>query len=336
LDFEAMTCAIVIIGRNEGERLRRCLRSLPPGRSRVYVDSGSTDGSQDFARALGIDVVELDPSIGFTAARARNAGLDLIRQAEDVPEFVQMIDGDCELDPDWIGHAVAALHRESKLAVTFGRLKERYPDVSVYNRQCDDEWNVPIGYASSCGGIAMFRFAALTEVGDYDAQLIAGEEPDLCLRLGQRGWKVKCIDAKMALHDASLIHFSHWWLRARRSGFAYVDHVWRHRKAALPNWRRQVGSILLWGLALPWLGALLLVLGVSGMISPAFGLGFFCLYPIQWIRIARRNHRSGRRGWRYAGLIVIGKFAEMGGVTRFFLGQFRRVTPRIIEYKGVD
>jgi len=70
---------IVVIGRNEGERLRACFDALPGDASCVvYVDSGSTDGSVELARARGIHVVELDMSVPFTAARSRNEG---IRQA---------------------------------------------------------------------------------------------------------------------------------------------------------------------------------------------------------------------------------------------------------------
>jgi glycosyltransferase involved in cell wall biosynthesis len=331
LDFEAMTCAIVIIGRNEGERLRRCLRSLPPGRSRVYVDSGSTDGSQDFARSLGIDVVELDPSIGFTAARARNAGLDLIRQAEDVPEFVQMIDGDCELGPDWIGRAVAALATEPGLAAVFGRRRERFPEASLYNQQCDDEWNVPIGLVASCGGDVLFRMAALSEVGDYQAEIIAGEEPDLCLRLSRRGWMIRRIDAEMTLHDANLLHFSQWWKRARRSGHAYAEHLWRNRQSAIPSWRRQVWSILVWGLGIPVLGISFALAGGAFVWVSAALVG---LYPLQWLRLALRGRESGRARFGFAALIVVGKFAELGGIARFALSLARGYAPKIIEYKG--
>jgi hypothetical protein len=42
---------IVVIGRNEGDRLTRCLQSLQMENLPViYVDSGSTDGSQEIWR----------------------------------------------------------------------------------------------------------------------------------------------------------------------------------------------------------------------------------------------------------------------------------------------
>ena len=52
------TVGIVAIGRNEGERLHRCLNSVVGrGLTLVYVDSGSTDGSIKLARNLGVEGV---------------------------------------------------------------------------------------------------------------------------------------------------------------------------------------------------------------------------------------------------------------------------------------
>src|SRR5947209_19431049 len=97
---------VVAVGRNEGERLRRCLASLQ-GQSAalVYVDSGSTDGSVAVARSFGASVVELDTSVPFTAARARNAGFDRLMAEHPDLAYVQFVDGDCEVDPDWVGRA---------------------------------------------------------------------------------------------------------------------------------------------------------------------------------------------------------------------------------------
>ena len=48
----------VASGRNEGERLEACLKALVDDVDHmVYVDSGSTDGSRDLARSLGVEVV---------------------------------------------------------------------------------------------------------------------------------------------------------------------------------------------------------------------------------------------------------------------------------------
>src|SRR5689334_10304692 len=97
---------IVVIGRNEGERLRLCLSAVC-GRNltAVYVDSNSTDDSSELARTLGAEVVELDLSQPFTAARARNAGFAQLEEIDADVRFIQFVDGDCELVDGWLAQA---------------------------------------------------------------------------------------------------------------------------------------------------------------------------------------------------------------------------------------
>lgn len=320
---------IVAIGRNEGERLKACLSSLPPGCPAVYVDSGSTDGSVAFARAQGLLVVELPQDRPFTAARARNAGAAaLFAQAPDTA-FIQMIDGDCQLDAGWIDTARAALEREPALAVVFGRRRERFPERSIYNRLCDEEWDVPVGRVEACGGDALFRRAAFEAAGGYASDLIAGEEPDLCLRMARDGgWRVRRIGAEMTHHDAAMTRFGQWWRRTRRAGHAYAEHVARHGAQAFPGWRRQVRSVLAWGLALP------LTIVAALTVSPWVALLLALAYPAQ---VARLAWRARRKGMRYAlasaGFLVLGKFAGLAGLLQYRFGRLTGRRAGLIEYK---
>src|SRR5690349_8029988 len=156
-----MKVGLVAIGRNEGERLKRCLRSARPQvKELVYVDSGSSDDSVAFARSLGVHVVELDTSIPFTAARARNEGARRLREVMPDVQFVQFVDGDCELDAAWIARALAEFSERPRAAVVCGRRRERFPEASVYNRLCDIEWATPVGQAAACGGDFLARLDA--------------------------------------------------------------------------------------------------------------------------------------------------------------------------------
>ena len=95
--------AIVVIGRNEGERLRAaCARSSSVSPNLVYADSASSDGSVELARSMGAFVVEVDPSLPLNAARGRNAGLAVVREQFPDCGFVQFLDGDCLLAPGWV------------------------------------------------------------------------------------------------------------------------------------------------------------------------------------------------------------------------------------------
>jgi GT2 family glycosyltransferase len=322
----AARVAVVAIGRNEGERFRRCLESIPAGTPVVYVDSGSTDGSVAFARERGVTVVELDTSIPFTAARARNAGLALVGDVE----FVQMIDGDCALDPDWLERATTALDEDDRLAVVFGRRRERYPDASIYNRLCDDEWNVPVGVVDACGGDALFRREALLQVGGYAPELIAGEEPDMCLRLRRLGWQVRRIEGEMTLHDAAMTRFGQWWRRSERGGYAATNLWWRYRGAGDGYGNRHLKAEALWLVVVP-------LIAIAASLSLGWpGLLVLLAYPAQIVQIALRSRRQGRdvRTSLARGLFfTLGKLPEAVGALRFFgrtlLG--RRAT--LIEYK---
>jgi GT2 family glycosyltransferase len=196
---------IVAIGRNEGERLVRCLESLLRSACVpiVYADSGSTDGSAARARALGVVVVELDPLLPFSAARGRNEGFARLLADHPELELVQFIDADCELREGWLEHASAHLAEHPAVAVVCGRRRERHPERSPYNQLADLEWNTPIGAALACGGDALIRVGPLREVGGYRDDMVAGEEPELCSRLRAAGHGIARIDHEMTLHDAA-------------------------------------------------------------------------------------------------------------------------------------
>ena len=134
----------------------------------VYVDSDSTDDSVAFARSIGADVIELDRSKPFTAARGRNAGWRHLRATYPHLAFVQFVDGDCEVIDGWLDIAVKALLEDPRLAAVCGRRRERYPERSVYNRACDIEWDTELGEAMEFGGEVMMRFEALEAVDGYE------------------------------------------------------------------------------------------------------------------------------------------------------------------------
>jgi Glycosyltransferases involved in cell wall biogenesis len=185
-----MSLGVVIIGRNEGERLTLCLESaLKATQHVVYVDSGSSDDSVGNAKSLGALVVSLDLSLPFTAARARNIGWRTLLEQHPEIQYLQFVDGDCELCPEWIPVAREFLENNPEFAVTCGRRLERYPQRSIYNQLCDIEWNTPIGEALACGGDAMFTASSLVATNGYRDDVIAGEEPELCVRLRQQGKK---------------------------------------------------------------------------------------------------------------------------------------------------
>ena len=314
----------IVIGRNEGARLVACLASLAGQVRRVvYVDSGSSDGSVAAAQAAGAIVIALDLRQPFTAARARNAGLAAL--AKDPPGFVQFVDGDCTLAPGWIATALAQMAAQPQAGVVCGRRRELSPAASVYNRLADAEWNTPTGLALACGGDALMRHRAVVAVGGYRADLIAGEEPELCLRLRRAGWQVWRIDAEMTLHDAAMTRFAQWWRRAVRAGHAFAEGAALHGRGPERHWMAETRRAVTWGPGLAMASV------VAPLIHPA-GVLVLLVWPLQMARLARRWGGS-RAAWERAVFSVLGKLPEGLGVFGYYLGRLTGRRRRLIEYK---
>jgi GT2 family glycosyltransferase len=332
---------IVAIGRNEGERLRQCLhaaREHAPGVPVVYVDSGSTDQSLDIANEHGALVYLLDPALPFSAARARNEGIRSLLQQLPQTKYVQFIDGDCALQPGWIDTARRFLDENPKVAAVCGRRRERFPDASIYNRLADMEWNTPVGVAKSCGGDAMMRVSAFQQVGGYNNDVIAGEEPELCVRLRAAGFEIHRLDHEMTLHDAAMTRFGQWWKRNVRAGHAYAEGFDRHGAPPERFRAKEVRSNWIWGLGIPFLSvvgtALLGWLAPTWLWTPA--VSAVALYTLLGFRVYRHRRRRGdlpRHARLYALFTLLGKFPQMLGQWKYRRGQRSGTRSRIIEYK---
>lgn len=321
--------AVVAIGRNEGERLRACLQSVIDAAGRVvYVDSGSTDDSVAMARSMGAEVLTLDMSVPFTAARARNTGWRHLRDHAPEVTLVQFVDGDCAVADGWLQRAAEFLAARPEVAAVCGRRRERHPERSIYNQLCDMEWDAPVGEVRACGGDVMTRVAALQAVGGYRDSLIAGEEPELCVRLRAAGWRIWRLAAEMTAHDAAMTRLSQWWKRSMRAGFTFAEGAYLHGAPPERHRVRESRSAWLWGLGLP-----LAALAATLLVGP-WGLLLLLAYPLQVLRLyARVAGPSPRaRAWR-ALFLVLGKFAEAAGQLKYLGLRWSGRQARLIEYK---
>lgn len=342
--YSSANPGLVVIGRNEGDRLRRCFESIraSPGAERVrvvYVDSGSTDGSRELARSFGAAVVDLDPAKPFTAARARNAGFDCLLRATPRPEFVQFVDGDCALDPGWLAAGLEVLRARSDVAVVCGRRRERAPERSVFNRLCDVEWDTPIGDARACGGDALMRVDAFRRVGGFDPAMIAGEEPDLCLRLARAGYRIVRHDAAMTLHDAAMTHWTQWWQRAVRTGHTTAELLAKHGNAAEHRRLRRALSAVAWAVVMPL--AFLASIAWSALrghplpfVWALFACASACIVLL--LRVRRSVLRRGRTeadARAFAVSCLLAKVPETWGMLLYAGRRASGNAPAWIEYK---
>lgn len=315
---------VVAIGRNEGERLRRCLHSLQgSGCPIVYVDSDSNDGSRDAATKLGTLVVPLDLSLPFTAARARAEGFAALNSSHADLETVFFVDGDCEVEEGFLANAGLFLVEHPDFAVVCGRRRERFPDASRYNRLIDREWDTAVGETTACGGDALIRISAYREAGGFDPRMLAGEEPELCARLRRKGWRIMRIDAPMTIHDAAMHRFSQWWRRAIRSGMGYAQawSVTRNGEGA-GLYQKELLRALIWAGALPLIGFALAML-----VNPVLILFWPGLTGLQFVRLSVRDDTFA------SFLSIIGKYAELTGITRFAMRRLRGRVGSTVTYK---
>lgn len=322
---------VIVIGRNEGERLMRCLESIASkGVKIVYVDSNSTDDSVAVARRHGAVVVQLDMSIPFCAARARNAGYQKLIECHPQLSYVQFIDGDCEIVGHWLAFAAESLLNRPGHAIVAGWLREKSPEASIYNRLGDLEWNFSgTGEVDAVGGIFMIRREAFNSVGGFDPTVAAGEEPELCKRLIEKGWRLIRLDREMALHDLAMTRFSQWWRRMVRSGYGSMDVAQRFgvAKFAHNNWRVRIWSA--------WLISLLVTAGFT--LDSRITLLLFALWPVQFFRIAIRTWRKGQPvqvAAAYAFLMMIAFLPQIAGQAMYFADRLRNRSFRLVEYKS--
>lgn len=316
------TVAAVVIGRNEGERLIACLDALAGKLAHiVYVDSGSSDGSVAAAQSRGANVVALDMTQPFTAARARNAGVAYLDDHAIVPDYIQFLDGDCIVQPGWLEAGADFLTQNPNVAAVCGRNRERFPDRSIYNGLADTEWNTPVGEARATGGNVMMRRSAFAAEGGFDPSMIAGEEPELCLRMRNAGWKIWRIEHEMTLHDANLLKFSQWWQRTKRGGYAAALAVDMHGQTPERYGVARLIRIVGWGLVLP---ATILV----GLLITPWAALLALLWPIQILR-----RRAKGDVWVQAVFTSLTKIPEGQGVVLYLWRKVTRSGPKLIEHK---
>lgn len=330
----AFGLSVVVIGRNEGPRLERCLLSIrnmtDPGCDIeiVYVDSASCDGSVRLAAALGARVIVVQPRRP-TAALGRNAGW-----RASSGSFVLFLDGDTVLEPSFVVQSLADFAEDT--AVVWGNRREIHPEASVYNRVLDLDWISPPGIVDYCGGDALMRREVLEAVGGYDETLIAGEEPEMCRRIRSAGWKILHADRPMTGHDLAMTKWSQYWRRAVRTGYAYAEVSGRFRGSGLPFWETEARHNC--SRAIAWIVLIAASAGIS--VSFASVLPVLSLLALVVLLALRTAAKTAWKSPDFFTRFLYGIHSHLQQIP-IYIGQlqFRRDRSRgrirgLIEYKG--
>lgn len=328
-----MQTGFVIIGRNEGERLKvglNAIKTLHPQAPVVYVDSGSEDDSVAFAQSLGVETLELDLSIPFTAARARNAGCERLLSQHPELVYVQFMDGDCEVLPGWIEAATAKLAEDKRTGVVSGRRSERYPEATIYNQLIDIEWNTAVGETLAVLGDMCVKVEVFKKIGGFNDGIIAAEDDDFCLRARRKGYRIYRIDQLMSKHDANITQLSQWYRRSRRGGHGYANIFHLHGNGPDRYFRRELKSVLFWGAAVP--AAFVICLFAAPVLALLLLAGYLAFIGKTVLRQLSQGH-SLKIALAYGFLIYTGKMAELMGIVQYVKNHLLSRKHQLIEYK---
>jgi glycosyltransferase involved in cell wall biosynthesis len=326
--------SVVVIGRNEGQRLARCLESVRrvsgfSNTELIYVDSNSKDGSPELAARYGAQVIVLNAQ-RTTAALGRNAGW---RAAKG--EFILFLDGDTILHPDFADAALAPMLQDRSIVAVWGHRREIHPEASIYNRILDLDWVYAPGIAEFCGGDVLMRRSALEEAGGYDAELIAGEEPELCRRMRARGHRILHIDHPMTGHDLQITRFGQYWKHASRAGHAFAEISARFRSSDDKFWDAERKRNLIRGGF--WMTSFTVALIASVLVFSA--LPFLVWLALLLVMSVRSAWKSRWKSQHLPALLLYGVHSHLQqvpicvGQIRYSLDQKRGNRRTLIEYK---
>jgi GT2 family glycosyltransferase len=327
-DLPEIDC--VLIGVNSAKTLARCIESIrtgnyPPEKLRIcYADGGSSDESIAVARRYaGVTVIALDPEYP-TPGLGRNAGW----RSSSAP-FVQFLDSDTIVDPEWFRKAVARM-RDTTIGCVIGFRRELHPERSVYNWIGDLEWNGPVGESDCFGGDVLIRREALEATGGYDEALVGGEDPELSRRVIRAGWKIERIDAVMTRHDLAMTTLKQYLKRAYRSGYGFAAVRAREARLGSPFWKADLRKIAIKGGGFIVFETLALLTLFSGLSAFHIALsilliaaGVPLLFSPRLFKVSkfmRENRLSSKEAKRYAWHCSVVVLPQLAGVIRYYAG----------------
>jgi glycosyltransferase involved in cell wall biosynthesis len=202
-DMPMIQLSVVFITRNQAWNVRRLVESVLSQASPflsieiVLIDSASTDETVEIACEYPITVISLDADQRLTAAAGRHVGYQHV-----TGRFILFLDGDMELYPGWLEQALNLLIEHPQIAAITGTLIDRpkaTPSRHTLLIPLRVDPVVPRDVKHG-GGAAIYRQSVLEEVGSFNPYLYSDEEPDLCIRIRHRGYRVVQLDHPIAMH----------------------------------------------------------------------------------------------------------------------------------------
>ena len=201
--------SIIVIGRNEAQRIEKCLRSVfasLPSREDcevIYVDSASEDDTVAIASRFPIRILQLRNSWKLSPSAGRYIGYQHARG-----KYLLFVDGDSLLFKRWLINACAFLDNNPTCGGVAGIMHQAYLSrkgncIAVAKNYFSQRPSEPVRQAVSLSGIAMYRRDAMEKAGTFNPFLTTGEECELALRIQDAGYSLARIYEPMCITYSS-------------------------------------------------------------------------------------------------------------------------------------
>ena len=198
------TISVIIKTLNEEEHVAKAITTslaaiAPYGGEVIIADSGSTDRTTEIAARYPATIVQLTNPNERCCGIAPQLGFQF-----STGDFVYLLDGDMELQADFIAVSLEALASDAKLAGVGGFVREmRIANSEFVSREKRQISRKPRdgAYVDCLNGGGLYRRSAIEDVGYLsDRNLHSFEEFELGARLRARGWRLKYMDRLSANH----------------------------------------------------------------------------------------------------------------------------------------
>lgn len=280
-----MKISVIIKAYNEEANIARAIESslravAPFGGEVIVADSISSDRTVEIAMRYPIKVVQLEHASERCCGIAPQLGYQ-----HSSGEYVYVLDGDMDLDREFVKSAVDLLDREPDVAGVGGFIPEMRALNLQFQRRMKRVAQQRVAErkdAKCLSGGGLYRRSSIESVGYMsDRNLEAYEEYDLGARLRAKGWRLVHLPIRAADHYShTLGTLRLLWYKLRGGAFLSQGQV--VRTALLGNYlRRAFGDIfalrlsvvvwLYWSIALLALLILPYPLLVGGLALAAIG-----------------------------------------------------------------
>ena len=286
--------SIVVPAFNEAVGIERAVRSLAesdyPELEVVVVDDGSTDGTAELVKRLGLEsvVVLRQPNMGKAAAL--NRGIATARH-----DVLVLVDADTIFEPETLARLVQPF-RDAEVGAVSGNTKVgnrrgllgRWQHIEyVMGFNLDRRlYDVVQCMPTVPGAIGAFRREALADIGGISGETLA-EDTDATIALGRAGWRVVYVEEARAWTEAPS-SLGALWRQRYRWCYGTLQSIWKHKAAFWRKGEERIGRralpyLVLFQIALPLLAPLIDLFSLYALVFlgarwvAAYWAGFLAL-----------------------------------------------------------